>query len=960
MYRLLKSVALSLALSIPVAAQWGAVTQQDDYNRFINSTSKYGLIMSTQEVVKERQDTTITSAGTASGGAHKIIAWDDRQSLYNCTNFNPQAEDPCAGSLAFAQIREATGSMMQATRGDTTLLFPVVGQAEISVGQDSVVVRNSLDGEIHHVFVKAANNYINNSQVNDIAYLDRKIYMGTASMMSVADYLTDTGLLYSTSGWYEQRGNINERNYALSNFLIGGEPIVNNDVRAVAVTRDIFGERDPFRGFGPAPWWAVGTAGGLSIFNPHKKAAYDEGTTGAVFGFVAASKRGELANGHHDGITLAGIKNSIFAAIADGYQEEGIWRNDQAGGKDLAGDPWFTTVALMEGQGSRNTSAAYFGSPQGVYRLVHSGVSGLLSTGRGQTKQLNNSTANAPIEFGNSAYAYAFDANFNDSSPMADNLTTAGSPGLISAVFGNGFSSTLNSVAYQSSMGLDVADKSFHLAFWFKSGYPSGGNPPGDVYIVRMDHGSEMIQVTMDSNGHLDFSIRDASSGTDGSLGSQDMADNQWHFVVLSKDRAANRITLYLDGEIHLVDSSLAAGGALSPDNVWIGASDAAGAGYFTGIIDDVHFGTCDDGVYPKGALPQERIVKMHSDGRAALNAPDLQDGTDVGLISNNVISVDVRDDMSGDWIVAFSDGKTAQLYNNRVLVDTFALSENLKGAAFLPDYGQDSAAVVIYGATKTRMVRPQVSLDQFASFNWQAGRPDVIKGTSLVDSSGVGNFWRGNNAIHASYGADVGHIKFANGTYGEVDADKHGQLIEGSGFGMYNPGWFKTQPGSVIYCQTGDAFDLLGMGNTVRGLSFFSKSGDCGNNHAMHISGYDNLVTDNHFMDADGLQLYLAQSQNIVKGNRFYHGDDQGLYIESNYNLVMNNIFDQMMNNAIQIASSGGDANTIIGNLTKNGSWIRIDGSAADNNIVCGNMTDGGISNSGTNTMTDCGNQTY
>ena len=94
MFQALKSIALSLALSVPVAAQWGAVTQKDDYNRFINSTSKYGLIMSTQELVKERQDTTITSAGTASGGAHKIIALDDRQTLYNCTKFDPEKEDP--------------------------------------------------------------------------------------------------------------------------------------------------------------------------------------------------------------------------------------------------------------------------------------------------------------------------------------------------------------------------------------------------------------------------------------------------------------------------------------------------------------------------------------------------------------------------------------------------------------------------------------------------------------------------------------------------------------------------------------------------------------------------------------------------------------------------------------------------------------------------------------------------
>ena len=957
MFQALKSIALSLALSIPVAAQWGAVTQKDDYNRFINSTSKYGLIMSTQELVKERQDTTITSAGTASGGAHKIIAWDDRQTLYNCTNFDPQKEDPCEGSLEFAQIRESTLSMFQASRGDTALAFPVVGQAEINVGQDSLVVRNSLDGEIHSVYLKGSNGPLGNGNMENLDYKDRNIYVATATQLYRVDPLTDTIMRWGTNTEDRFQGNLQERNDGHSFVRTRTVGIYNQDTNAIAVVRDIFGLLDPLRGFGVAPWWAVNTATGLTVYNPHQQAFYDEGTTGVPFDVIALSSKGELFESHDSGPDLAGIKNSIFSTVTDGWQENAYWRNDQSGGRDLAGSPEFTSVAFMEGRGDRDVSEAYAGNNGGVYRLTHAGLETLIG-GDGYVRQQNTNAVNAPPEFGPSEVALAFESNVTDSSPNALSLTTVGTLGYVTSVFGSGASTQDGS--YLTATVSAISNGGFSGHFWFKSS--SATNPSSSVYLFQAGDsaGNEYFQVYGHTDGTLVVNRHDGSA-QDGASTAGDVWDGEWHHIAFrSQILPTAFLEMYVDGVLTGSDGSIGATGAVANDRLHIfnRANSPGVAHNFNGFVDD--FWLQEMGAGLPCSLSPEEIARIHSEGRAALNAPDLNlvGQSDDALYRNSVISVDVRDNMNGDWIVAFSDGKTAQVFNGRVLVDTFALSENLKGAAFLPDYGQDSAAVVIYGATKTRMVRPQVSLEELAAFDWQAGAPKVVREHVLLDSSGVGHFWRGNDAVDAGANADKRRIFVMDGTYGPLDLDQSRIYVECESTQATfdgkaaDHGIHVTAPRSVI--DGCGAKTTAGGGSAYDGIHV-AATGDSTKIEGVHIADSDDQAiswlfnanvgwilnstvdgADDHCVTPDAQQI-------LVSGNQVRGCGGRGIAVDTGFDVhIVNNHLRGITTESINISNSAGDHVIVVGNRTVDGTYgVRL-ASGSDNNVIVGNRLSG------------------
>ena len=938
MFQALKSIALSLALSVPVAAQWGAVTQKDDYNRFINSTSKYGLIMSTQELVKERQDTTITSAGTASGGAHKIIAWDDRQTLYNCTNFDPEKEDPCEGSLEFAQIRESTLSMFQSSRGDTALYFPVVGQAEISVGQDSIVVRNSIDGEIWAAVSVAGGMY--SGTLTGIAYKDRRIYASSSgSGMRWMDLLTDQAFIEQTGGFGVYSGNLTDRNTAGLTYPVydTGRAIINNTVNDVVVGRDIFGLVDPLRGFGVAQWWAINTGSGLTVYNPHQQAYYDEGTTSEPMDVIALSSRGELLDSHDSGPDFIGVKNSIFSTIADGWQENAYWRNDMSGGRDLAGSPEFTSVAFMEGRGDRDVSEAYAGNNEGVYRLTHAGLENLLGS-ESYVRQRNTDAVNAPPEFGPSEVALAFEGNVTDSSPNALSLTTVGTLGYVTSVFGSGASTQDGS--YLTATVSAISNGGFSGHFWFKSA--SATNPSSSVYLFQAGDaaGSEYFQVYGWTDGTLVVNRHDGSA-QDGATTGADVWDGEWHHIAFrSQILPTAFLEMYVDGVLTGSDGSIGATGAVANDRLHIfnRANSPGVAQNFNGFVDD--FWLQEMGAGLPCSLSPEEIARIHSEGRAALNAPDLNlvGQSDDALYRNSVISVDVRDNMNGDWIVAFSDGKTAQVFNGRVLVDTFALSENLKGAAFLPDYGQDSAAVVLYGATKTRMVRPQVSLEELAAFDWQAGAPKVARDHVLVDSSGVGDFWRGDDAVDAGANAGVTVIKFADGTYGPFDIDQSGIRVEGTG-------WTANSGDPVAKIDGGttdDAIDVTADIATIHDIVLSTDAGK-GNSYSCVASTSDAAyltVTQVLCENSDHEGVQLAGPYSRAESNQINNTDEQGVvvYDGGDWSHVLGNRMISTKTACINIRDNA-DKIVINDNICDNSMTLNFVGTNADACIYDGNI---------------------
>jgi hypothetical protein len=161
MFQLLKTFAFILTLSAPALAQWGAVVAQPDTNRFINSTQTYGLVMPHQEVIIGKLDTTISSAGTNGGGGYKVIVgsllnWDD-----NCVGGNRWlGRWDCSGSYEAWREKEKSTSWYQASRGDTTKLFPTNYIVKIQVAQDSITVWNRDTGELWMAFATSSDGNI--------------------------------------------------------------------------------------------------------------------------------------------------------------------------------------------------------------------------------------------------------------------------------------------------------------------------------------------------------------------------------------------------------------------------------------------------------------------------------------------------------------------------------------------------------------------------------------------------------------------------------------------------------------------------------------------------------------------------------------------------------------------------------------------------------------------------------
>ena len=125
-------------------------------------------------------------------------------------------------------------------------------------------------------------------------------------------------------------------------------------------------------------------------------------------------------------------------------------------------------------------------------------------------------------------------------------------------------------------------------------------------------------------------------------------------------------------------------------------------------------------------------------------------------------------------------------------------------------------------------------------------------------------------------------------------------------------------------------------------------------------MNGSTAMIRNVFVYDSDNSCFNLAGSRAQLLNSYCYSCDAQGAFISSDFNIVNGNTFDQVGSNGIQTWSGGGDYNVLTNNIVRNGQTIRIDGSANDYTVVCGNMLPAAVSNSGTNTMTDCGNQDY
>ena len=328
---LVKLVFLLSILSGTANAQWGAVVAQPDTNRFINSQQDFGLIMPHQQVIVGLLDTTITSVGIGGGNAYKVIVGSLLDYEDNCVNYTiVNGVASCEGSYELWREMEKSTSWYQATRGDTTAMFPTNYAVTISTGKDSVNIWNRDTAELWMAFKQAGSNnddanlsYLTAQNLTDIGLLDGKLYFGTnGGGIWYIDFLADQSIGWFASGqrWYE--GNLHQRNDGKGNAASATLAIVNNNVIGVTAIRDPFGLKDALGR--PKHWWAADMSVGssnLSIYNPHTNAIYDRSNAVVTAGLnFSMNKKGWIAHTMDDAARdMTQILSPIFTQTADGF-----------------------------------------------------------------------------------------------------------------------------------------------------------------------------------------------------------------------------------------------------------------------------------------------------------------------------------------------------------------------------------------------------------------------------------------------------------------------------------------------------------------------------------------------------------------------------------------------------------------------------------------------------------------
>jgi len=980
MFPLVKLVFLLSILSGTANAQWGAVVAQSDTNRFITSQEKFGLIMPHQEVIVGLLDTTITSASIGGGNASKVIVGSLLDHEDNCANYSViNGVASCAGSYQRWRDMEKSTNWYQADRGDTTAMFPTNYAITISTGNDSIKIWNRDTAESWMVFLHGSNYMVNkpaSEAISNIAFKDgtlRVASSGTYGGVNVIDFLNEknSGLFYTAAGGPYQ-GTIQERNDGLG-YLLGTWPnsiLVSRDVRAIAVVRDPFGLTD---GIGrPKHWWDAGTAGGISTYNPHTNSIYDSGMSG--IGVDAAyTSRGSTAwirDTAEDEIVYI---RTGFDRVADSYGRDYSWSYGAVGAKALPSGEDYDYGAFIEGGSivGRNEDVVVVGGSFGTY-LLHQG--GSIDTGEDGAKVKITATVNTPVQLGDCVLALALEDNTTDSSTDANTMTAANSPGTTTAVFGNGYSSTVDSYLYRNSdsdFNLGTAD--WYVAMWMKT--HSATNPGATERLWSLNYAPEgahnyQVDMHIKTTGYLGLRIwDDGGSSTDNVDPDGDYYDGEWHHVVATRGGANWHVIV--DG-IKVGTTAVAnAAGSIDTDDLNIGTYWNGGNPY-TGLFDDFSLG--------KQEMTTEVAARIHAEGRKKLGmgTPVFTRTTDDALLSNNVVDVDALD--NGIWAVVFSDAATAQVFDGRIPIQQIAApAGTVKSVALIQSPGTDSVGVAIGTTTNLKFVQPSVNLREAMAHQYK--EPIHVGESVGVDSAGQdGIFWTADDALDAATNANRGRIFVNNGTYMHFDLDQSRMYVEcESHYAVFDGGTTDdaidvTAPRSVIDgCKVRTT---AGGGSAFNGITI-AATGDSTKIIGVHIEDSDNIglfwtsganvgwILDSTIDGADDNCMGVHALQVLVSGNQIRSCGARGINVDAGGDIqITGNHLRGMATECITIRSGSHSDNCVIANnFTSGGTYgVLIAGSDAANNVVVGNRLSGAstsnYTDSGTNT-TAAGNNT-
>ena len=914
---------LPLLLATPAMAQWGAVTTKQDTSRFINGAFNNGLIMPHQQVIVGLLDTTITSAAKGGGNAAEIIVGSLLDYKDNCVNLSiVNGVASCEGSYEQWRELEKSTSWYQAARGDTTAMFPTNYAVTISTGKDSVNIWNRDTAELWMAFKSNQGSYEGLEPITGLSFKDGILRTPTTIGMRSNDFLRDEMFLWQSAAHYHVLDGIQTRNDSYAE-LSTGYPgrLAGNSLNAISVVRDPFGLKDNLGR--PDHWWMVSSPsnGYGSLYNPHTNDIYDQAATSGDFNNVSLSDRGQIwmtynNSGANDNLSMIGNagNNTIFGQTADGWTPQVNYTPTGSGAQDLGWTSANNGVRILASNNrnsivGENADNAYAWCDEGVYIISPMGGFGLGTKQAGSAKQRFSATVNAPVEVGDAVLTLALENNTTDSSPDANTMTANNSPGTVTAVFGQGYSSTVGSyLSHTGSAEFNMGTGNFYISLWAKSA--SATNPSADQDMVYMLlSGSDIVRFRFQSSGQTNVYISDDNGSTDDNGASGvDTYDGEWHHYVMTRT-SSTKLRNYVDGvNVNTVTISDAAG-SLDPTAVYVGAN-SSGAAQFLGQIDDLSIGVST-------GLSTETIAKLHAEGRKKLAlsssypSPVFSMATSHnGLISNNVADIDALD--NGIWGVVFSDAATAQIFDGRIPIQEIAApAGTVKSIALINNPGADSVGVVIGTTENLKIVQPSVNLRAAMAHQYQ--EPIHVGTPVVVDSAGInGIFWTVQDGIDAAANAGQMSVRPITGTYeGVVMSAKHSSMTLRCGAQRQTFTSYPNVHGALIQSTTTYALNFTDCNDClVENCSFQTYTGGgSGGYSAVYLgASWFNEFRNNRIIDSDNYGIQWAGNTGRIINNYVYGSDSHGIQLQHSYgdgNIVTNNHLSHNVTYSIQAAAN-------------------------------------------------------
>ena len=525
---------------------------------------------------------------------------------------------------------------------------PIHGLMYINEAQDKVVWWNRETGAAYMEFDVGADNFLRSGAPADVAFLDGIIYIAVdEGEILLVDLLRDTAYRHDTSGQSYNADDVAGRNSGGGggNMLNSSLAIINDVVNAAGAARD----PELTDEFGrPKHWWAAGTDGGGSVYNPADDAIYDSSTTND-FEQLNLTATGVLSYSRDNGTRQKwGVIRSIFGIEADAWSADTLWANDRADAEDIAWTDAATTTpyALLDGRSwaEEGMPQVWFGSDEGAYvGHVHSSTNAT----EGGLIRLTETYA-SPYMKGDIRGAWPLHS-IADVAPgghtLTNNNTVTFSNGGPAGSYANfdGVNQTLSLADHADMDGMSKLT----VAAWIYRDTDSGG---AEGLVSKHDtndgaNSSFMLYVNTDDKPYF-------LTGTSGIV--QNIGPTiklaMWYYLVGTYDGATSK--LYVNGM--LTDSDAQTGSIIDSDEGFrIGSWESSGgaAAFFDGRIGGVSVSA--------SAMTEREIKAEYARGLRRINSTiDTND-----TISDNDVAA-IAADPNGKYVAVMGDDKVVNVFD--------------------------------------------------------------------------------------------------------------------------------------------------------------------------------------------------------------------------------------------------------------------------------------------------------